>query len=72
MTVGLILELQLVLRNFAKSSWRKKVKVWSAEGLILAKIAESQPYVAFSAFTHGLSSWWRFVFRTVPDIAEFL
>ena len=49
-----------------------KVKVWSAEVLLLAKIAESQPHVVFSAFTHELSSRWHFVLCTVPDIAEVL
>ena len=46
--------------------------MWSAEVLLLAKIVESQLHAAFSTFIYGLSSRWRFVFCTVPDIAEFL
>ena len=59
-------------QEFCKKFLEDRVKVWSAEILLLARIAESQPHAAFSAFTHGLSSKWRFVFRTVPGIAEFL
>ena len=59
-------------QEFCKKFLEDRVKVWSAEILLLTKIAESQPHAAFSAFTHGLSSRWRFVFHTVPDIAELL
>ena len=59
-------------REFCKKVLEDKVKVWSAEVLLLAKIAESQMHAVLSAFTHGLSSRWHFVFHTVPDIAEFL
>ena len=58
--------------RFAKEFIAEKVKEWSAEVLLLAKIAESQPHAAYSALTHGLSSRWRYVFRTLPDIAECL
>ena len=58
--------------EFCKKFLKDKVKVSSAEVLLLAKIAESQLHAAFFAFTHRLSSRWHFVFRTVPDIAEFL
>ena len=46
--------------------------MWPVAVLLLAKIAESQPHAAFSAFTHGLSSRWHFVFHTVTDIVDFL
>ena len=59
-------------QEFCKKFLEHKVKVWSAEVFLLAKIAESQLHAAFSAFTHGLSSRWCFVFRTVPDIDKFL
>ena len=49
-----------------------KVSEWSAEVLLLAKIGESQPHAAYSALTHGLSSRWRYVFRTVPNISVLL
>ena len=34
----------------------EKVKGWSADVAQLAKIAQSQPHAAYSAFTKGLSS----------------
>ena len=49
-----------------------KVQEWSAEVLLLAKVAESQPHAAYAALTHGLSTRWCFVFCTIPDIAEFM
>ena len=49
-----------------------KVTEWSAEEQLLAKIGESQPHAAYAALTHGLSSRWRYVFRTMPDVAVFL
>ena len=42
----------------------------SALSTFLAKIAESQPHAAFSTLTHGLSSRWRYIFRTMPDITD--
>ena len=47
--------------RFAKEFIAEKVKEWSAEVLLLAKIAESQPHAAYSALTHGLSSRWWYV-----------
>ena len=49
-----------------------KVREWSAEVLLLAKIGKSQPHAAYSALTHGLSSRWRYVFRTMPNISVLL
>ena len=49
-----------------------KVREWSAEVLLLAKIGEIQPHAAYSALTHGLSSWWRYIFRTMPNISVLL
>ena len=43
-------------QEFCKKFLEDKVKVWSAEVLLLAKIAESQMHAAFSAFTHRLST----------------
>ena len=59
-------------QEFCKKFLEDKIKVWSAEVLLLAKIAETQQHAAFSAFTHGFSSRWHFVFCTEPDIAEVL
>ena len=43
-----------------------KVKGWSEEITVLARFVESQPHAAYCTFTHGLSSCWIFVSRTVP------
>ena len=50
----------------------EKVEGWSADVTRLAKIAQSQPHAAYSAFTKGLSSRWIYVSRTIPDIAKLL
>ncbi len=34
--------------------------------------AESQPHALHSAFTHGLTSKWTHLFRTTPDISQFI
>ena len=44
-----------------------KVKGWADEVTELSRFAESQPHAAYCAFTHGLSSRWLFVSRTVPS-----
>lgn len=49
-----------------------KVKKWSEEIKQLAGIAQSQPHAAYCAYTHGLSSHWSFLSRTIPDIADLL
>ena len=59
-------------QEYSKKFIDDKFREWSAEVLLLAKIGESQPHTAYSALTHGLSSQWRYVFRTVPNIAKFL
>ena len=43
---------------------------WSSEIFLLAKIAESQLQAAYCVSTHGLSSRWHFVARTIPSVAE--
>ena len=45
-----------------------KVTEWSTEVQLLAKLGESQPHAAYAALTHGLSSRWRYVFCTVPNV----
>ena len=39
---------------------------------MLAKLGESQPHAAYAVLTHDLSSQWRYVFRTVPNVAVYL
>jgi len=57
-------------QEFTNTYVDEKVREWSSEILLLAKIAESQPQAAYCALTHGLSSRWRFVARTIPAVAE--
>ena len=38
----------------------------------LATIAVTQPHAAFSALTHGLTSRWTYLSRTIPDIGPLL
>ena len=52
--------------SYIQSFVADKVKGWSEEITVLARFAESQPHAAYCAFTHGLSSHWMFVSRTVP------
>ena len=54
-------------QEYSKKFIDDKVREWSAEVLLLAKIGESQPHAAYSALTHSLFSRWRYVlFRTIP------
>ena len=58
-------------QEYSKKFIDDKVREWSAEVLLLAKIGESQPHAAYSALTYGLSSRWRYVFRTIPNMLSF-
>ena len=58
----------LYVRQFVK----EKVKGWSSDVTLLAKVAQSQPHAAYSAFTKGLASRWVYVSRTVLDIYTFM
>ena len=49
-----------------------KVQDWVKEIQQLAKAAVSQPHAAHAAFTHGLSSRWSCLLRTIPDIQDLL
>ena len=51
---------------------RNKVETWTNEIKRLAQVATSQPHAAFAAFTHGLSSRWSYLTRTIPDIQDLL
>ena len=50
----------------------RKFEEWCKELMSLAKIAESQPYAAFAAFNHGMTSKWAYVCRSIPEIDELL
>ena len=47
-----------------------KVKEWTSKIKHLSQIAKTQPHAAYSALTHGLSSEWTFLFRTIPNITD--
>ena len=55
-------------RAYTEHYVQKKVNMWSQEINQLANIATSQPHAAYAAFTHGLSSRWTYLTRTIPDI----
>ena len=46
----------------------ERVDQWCDEVRLLSAIATTQPHAAFAAFTHGLSSKWSYLSRTIPDL----
>ena len=46
-----------------------KVNEWTEEVDLLSSIAASQPHAAHAAFTHGMTSKWNYMSRTVPNIS---
>ena len=60
--------------TFVESYVHLKVAEWVKEILIerLSSIATTQPHAAYAAFTHGLTSRWNYLARTIPDIGELL
>ena len=38
----------------------------------LSEVAITQPHAAYAAFTHGLSSHWTYISRTIPHIQDLL
>ena len=59
-------------KSFTDEYVRNKVRTWVEEVKSLASIAAIHPHSAYSAFTHGLSSRWTFVSRTMSDIQHLL
>ena len=59
-------------KSFTEEYVRKKVCTWVEEVKSLACNAATHPHSAYSAFTHGLSSRWTFVSRTMSDIQNLL
>ena len=45
-----------------------KVQQWAGELEQLATIARSQPHAVHAAFTHGITSKWTYLTRTMPGI----
>ena len=58
--------------DFVSTYVKTKVKEWISYIDQLALIAKTQPHAAFSALTHGLSSKWTYLSRTIPDIYDLL
>ena len=54
--------------TFIENYVTNKVSGWVSETERLSQIAESQPHAAYAALTHGLSSKWTYLARTMPDI----
>ena len=48
------------------------VKEWTAQIIMLAEIARSEPHAAYTCFTHGLRHRFNYFMRTIPGIAELL
>ena len=49
-----------------------KVSGWVCEIEKLSKIAALHHHCAYSAFVHGFSSKWNYLFRTLPNISDLL
>ena len=47
-----------------------KIAEWEKDVKALAKIAETEPQLAYSAYIYGTCRRWQFVCRTTPGIAE--
>ena len=57
---------------FVSTYVQNKVEKWTTQIKHLSQIAKTQPHAAYSAFTHGLSSKWTYLLRTIPNIADLL
>ena len=57
-------------QTFVEAYVTSKVQEWVREVKQLAKIANSQPHAAYAALTHGLTSKWSYLSRTIPDIGD--
>ena len=47
-----------------------KVEEWTSDVEALAKIAQTEPQLAYAAYVYGTSKRWSFVSRTTPNIAK--
>ena len=58
--------------SFAEDFVCEKVAAWKDELETLCEWACSQPHAAFAVYTHGWSSRWTFLTRTVPSVGHLL
>ena len=65
-----ILGAALGSRTFVETYVTGKVQEWVREVEQFAAIARSQPHAAYAAMTHGLSSKWTYLSRTIPNISD--
>ena len=59
-------------REYTEHYVTSKVQVWCDEIKRLSEVTETFPHAAYAAFTHGLSSHWLYIMRTIPDIQGLL
>jgi hypothetical protein len=59
-------------KKYKESYLQKKIDEWISNVERLAKIAVTEPQVAFSAFIQRMQSRWVFVLRTVNDVSELM
>ena len=55
-------------RQFVKN----EVQKWAEEISTIADIGRTEPQLAYSAYTVGISKRWSYLLRTTPDIADLL
>ena len=59
-------------RTFTEEYVTNKVQGWTQEITRLAEIGTTQPHAAYATFTHGLSSRWSYISRTIPVVHDLL
>ena len=62
----------LGVNTFTEEYVSSKVREWVKEITHLSAVAITQPHAAYAAFTHGLSSHWTYISRTIPGIQDLL
>ena len=60
------------VKSFSEEYVSRKVGEWVNEIKSLSTISLTQPHAAYAAFTHGLSSHWTYISRTIPEIQDLL
>ena len=58
--------------SFVESYVQCKVSQWVDTVKTLSRIALTQSHAAYSTFTHGLTSKWNYLMRTIPGISNML
>ena len=53
-------------KPFVAKYLEEKIARWTLEVKTLAKFAVTQPHASYATFTHGLSSHWTYLCRTMP------